>query len=103
MERVPGHKPKGRNWRCPECGFQGHRDVVGGVNMHPLALGQVVPFPNRITYLRPGNLRRGSRPGTGLPPVNGGSCLAESRNQAPQRAVPLRVPSGNRPQTASIS
>ncbi|WP_187288691.1 zinc ribbon domain-containing protein [Acidithiobacillus caldus] len=30
---------KGRNWRCPECGFQGHRDVVGGVNMHPLAFG----------------------------------------------------------------
>ncbi len=96
------HKPKGRNWRCPACGFQGHRDVVGGVNMHPLAFGQVVPFPNRITYLRPGNLRRSSSLDTGLPVGKGGSCLAESRNQAPQRTVPLRVPSGNRPQTASI-
>jgi putative transposase len=67
--RCPGcghrHKPRGRNWRCPACGFQGHRDVVGGVNMHPLAFGQVVPFPNRITYLRPGNLRRSSSLGTG--------------------------------------
>lgn len=44
------HRPKGREWRCSECGFQGHRDVVGGVNMHPLAFGQVVPFPKRITY-----------------------------------------------------
>ncbi len=95
------HKPMGRNWRCPACGFQGHRDVVGGVNMHSLAFGQVVPFPDCITYLRPGNLRRSSSPGTGLPQVNGGSCLAESRNQAPQRAHPLRVPSGNRPRTAS--
>ncbi|WMT47884.1 MAG: transposase [Acidithiobacillus caldus] len=97
------HKPKGRNWRCKACGFVGHRDIVGAVNMHPIAYGQVVPFPNGITYLRPGSLRRSSSPGTGLPQVNGGSCLAESRNQAPQRAIPLRVPSGNRPQTENIS
>lgn len=96
------HKPRGRNWRCKACGFEGHRNIVGAVNMHPIAYGQVVPFPKRITYLRPGHLRRSSSPGTGLPQANGGSCLAESRNQAPQRAVPLRVPSGNRPQTASI-
>ncbi|WP_308461305.1 transposase [Candidatus Methylacidiphilum fumarolicum] len=56
------HKPNGRNWRCPKCGFQGHRDVVGGVNRHPLAFGQVVPFPTRITYLRPG-LCEGGPPG----------------------------------------
>ena len=79
------HKPKGRNWRCKACGFEGHRDIVGAVNMHPIAYGQVVPFPKRITYHRPGSLRRCSRPGTGHrsdPSVR--RCLAETRNQAPQ-------------------
>jgi len=28
------HKPKGRNWACRRCGFTGHRDLVGSVNMH---------------------------------------------------------------------
>ena len=85
------HKPKGRNWRCQACGFEGHRDIVGAVNMHPIAYGQVVPFPKRIThcgphgpYLRPGHLRRSSRPDTGH------SCLTPTRNQAPQD-VSLRV------------
>jgi putative transposase len=27
------HKPKGRRYRCPACGFQAHRDVVGQVNI----------------------------------------------------------------------
>lgn len=114
---VCGHrqKPKGRNWRCKACGFEGHRDIVGAVNMHQIAYDQVVPFPKRITYLRPGPVRSGqaagmknrqpgssSRLGTGLPSVLDGSCLAESRNQAPQRTVPLRVPSGNSPRTASL-
>ncbi|TFE73830.1 hypothetical protein A7K72_05935 [Candidatus Methylacidiphilum fumarolicum] len=36
--------------------------MVGGVNRHPLAFGQVVPFPTRITYLRPG-LCEGGPPG----------------------------------------
>ncbi len=79
------HKPKGRNWRCRACGFEGHRDIVGAVNMHPIAYGQVVPFPQRITYLRPGSLRRSSSPGTGhRPDPSGLCCLAEARNQAPQ-------------------
>ena len=79
------HKPKGRNWRCKVCGFEGHRDIVGAVNMHPIAYGQVVPFPKRITYLRPGSLRRSSSPGTGhRPDPSGRRCLAKARNQAPQ-------------------
>lgn len=79
------HKPKGRNWRCKACGFEGHRDIVGAVNMHPIAYGQVVPFPKRITYLRPGSLRRSSSPDTGhRPDSSGRRCLAEARNQAPQ-------------------
>ena len=52
-------KVKGRQWRCrnPECSFQGHRDVVGSVNMHPLAFGTKIPFPARITYQRAGPVR----------------------------------------------
>ena len=79
------HKPKGRNWRCKACGFEGHRDIVGAVNMHPIAYGQVVPFPQRITYHRPGNLRRCSSPDTGhRRDASRRRCLAETRNQAPQ-------------------
>ena len=52
-------KPKGREWICryPACGFRGHRDVVGSVNMHPIAYGQPIPFPQTITYRRPGPVR----------------------------------------------
>ena len=54
------HKPKGRNWACRVCGFTGHRDLVGSVNMHKLAYGAQVRFPRCVTYLRP-SLSRGSR------------------------------------------
>ena len=54
------HKPKGRNWVCRACGFTGHRDLVGSVNMHRLAYGSQVMFPRSFTYLRPG-LSRSSR------------------------------------------
>lgn len=58
------HKPKGRVWKCRKCGFKGHRDVVGSVNMHRLAYEQPVTFPRSVTYLRPGMSRRSSRAGT---------------------------------------
>ncbi|MGO8947179.1 MAG: RNA-guided endonuclease InsQ/TnpB family protein [Ktedonobacterales bacterium] len=53
------HKVKGRVWRCrnPQCAFVGHRDVVGSVNMHPLAFGTTIAFPARITYQRAGPVR----------------------------------------------
>ena len=51
-------KPKGRNWVCKACGFTGHRDLVGSVNMHPIAYDQKVVFPRSVTYLRPGLVRR---------------------------------------------
>jgi putative transposase len=53
------HKVKGRVWRCrnPICGFVGHRDVVGSVNMHPLAFGNKISFPAHITYQRAGPVR----------------------------------------------
>ena len=70
------HKPKGRNWACRVCGFHGHRDLVGSVNMHPVAFGTQVEFPHSFTYLRPGLSRRSSRADTPL------CCLSESADQA---------------------
>ncbi len=51
-------KVKGRNWKCKECTFKGHRDFVGGTNMHPLGFGKKIAFPTKYTYLRPGSLRK---------------------------------------------
>ncbi len=58
------HKPRGRVWRCKQCGFKGHRDVVGSINMHKLAYNEKVTFPRSVTYLRPGLSRRSRRAGT---------------------------------------
>jgi len=69
-----GHtqKPKGRNWVCRACGFTGHRDLVGSVNMHQLAYGEHVEFPCSFTYLRPSSSRADTPP----------CCLSESIDQA---------------------
>ena len=68
------HKPRGRLWRCPDpaCGFAGHRDVVGAVNMHEPAFGQKPTFPPRqaVTYPQPGPVRKG-RPARGISPDTG--------------------------------
>ena len=53
-------KVTGRNWNCHACGFSGHRDLVGCVNMHKLAFDKPVKHPSRITYLRPGQQWLGS-------------------------------------------
>ena len=50
-------KPKGRTWTCRRCGFVGHRDIVGSMNMHPLAFGSRISYPTSLTYRRPGPLR----------------------------------------------
>ncbi len=50
-------KPTGRNWTCRHCGFRGHRDIVGSMNMHPLAFGSRVRYPTSLTYRRPGPVR----------------------------------------------
>jgi putative transposase len=50
-------KPTGRNWTCRRCGFRGHRDIVGSMNMHPLAFGSRISYPSSLTYRRPGPLR----------------------------------------------
>jgi len=63
------HKPRGRVWKCRNCGFVGHRDLVGSVNMHRLAYDQPVTFPRAVTYLRPG-LSRSSSSRAGTPRVS---------------------------------
>lgn len=52
------HKPKGRWWQCKACGFQGHRDLVGSVNMHEDNFEKLTLFPSLkdVTYLRPGSI-----------------------------------------------
>jgi len=49
------HKPKGRVWQCKACGFTGHRDLVGSVNMHEDNFEKLTTFPSLqdVTYLRP--------------------------------------------------
>jgi putative transposase len=49
------HKPKGRVYRCPACGFQSHRDAVGAANIRSVCLygkpGQ--SLPGEIKYRHP--------------------------------------------------
>ncbi len=74
------HKPKGRNWACKACGFVGHRDVVGSINMHKLAFTEQVSFPRSVTYLRPGPSRRSRRADTPLASSDA-CCLSQSTGQ----------------------
>ena len=50
------HKPKGRVYRCPSCGFQSHRDVVGQINILSVfkhgEAGKIVA-PETIKHRRP--------------------------------------------------
>src|SRR6185437_3193567 len=50
-------KPRGRIYACGHCGFRGHRDIVGSMNMHPLAFGSRIAYPSSLTYRRPGPAR----------------------------------------------
>lgn len=48
------HKPSNRNYNCPECGFRGHRDGVGAINIYSnRIMGEVgkVKMPKTM-YLR---------------------------------------------------
>jgi putative transposase len=54
------HKPRGRNYRCPSCRFQSHRDVVGQVNiLSTFKFGKPgkIPVPQTIKHRMPHNLR----------------------------------------------
>jgi len=90
-----GHKqrPKGREWVCKACGFRGHRDVVGSVNMHAIAYEERIAFPRRITYLLPGPIKgsgggmknrpRSQEPERSSRQDTGQSCLGEFAGQPP--------------------
>jgi putative transposase len=54
------HKPKGRTYRCPDCRFQTHRDVVGAVG-YPLGDPQS-PYPRRCGEDPPTCSRKVSSP-----------------------------------------
>jgi putative transposase len=54
------HKPRGRVYRCPSCGFQAHRDVVGAVNiLSVFTHGEPgkIPAPSIVEHRIPHNLR----------------------------------------------
>jgi putative transposase len=64
------HKPAGRVYRCPVCGFQAHRDVVGAANILSRQLfgelGKVRPPPLTM-YRHPFLTGKRSGLDTGLP------------------------------------
>ena len=50
------HKPKGRNYKCPTCQFQSHRDVVGAINILSIyKWGEPgnIPAPTQIKHRIP--------------------------------------------------
>lgn len=69
------HKPRGRNYRCPSCRFQSHRDVVGQVNiLSAFKFGEPgkLPAPVEVKHRMPHNMRlmrRRQDTGQGIPPV----------------------------------
>jgi putative transposase len=95
------HKPTGRNWVLNACGFTGHRDLVGSVNMHEIAFQKKTTFPvsKDVTYRRSGTpcwkyLNRSSRRDTGhrkgfgpLSPALSEVCLESTTDS-------IRVPEG---------
>ena len=70
-------KPNGRWWKCKNCGFECHRDVVGALNMFPLAFGIKSKRPKDITYLRIPIGRSSSSLGTGQSCLN--DCIGVSQ------------------------
>ena len=61
------HKPQGRVYRCPSCGFVGHRDCVGAANILSRcatgAVGKVLP-PGQEKYRHPFQTGKRSRQDT---------------------------------------
>jgi putative transposase len=66
-------RPRGRNFVCRHCGFVGHRDIVGSMNMHPLAFGSRIEYPPSLTYRRPGPARVWRRDEQSLPVARTGT------------------------------
>ena len=70
-------KPKGRWWKCTKCTFEAHRDIVGAINMFPLAFDTKIAAPKKPTYLRIPCGRSSSSLGTGQSCLN--ACMASSQ------------------------
>ena len=54
------HKPKGRNYLCPSCGFRCHRDVVGQIgilSVYKFGVPGKIPAPSTIKHRIPYNIR----------------------------------------------
>jgi putative transposase len=66
------HKPRGRVYTCRACGFSGHRDVVGQINILSAYLYGIpgkLPVPTVVKHRIPHNLRvLRRRRDTGQPP-----------------------------------
>lgn len=66
------HKPKGRTYKCPACGFSSHRDVVGQVNiLSAFKFGEPgkIPAPTVVKHRMPHNLRLMRRCGDTRQPI----------------------------------
>ncbi len=75
-------KPKGRDWKCRECHFIGHRDVVGSINMFPIAFDQKAMYPTDIMYLRSSHVERSSSSlGTGQSCLDDGTHVKKPSNE----------------------
>jgi IS605 OrfB family transposase len=86
--RVP--KPAGRNFRCPHCGLEGHRDLAGAANIAARGPGggKPSPLPNErgTTHRRAGRHLPGVRP-----------ARRDPRRRPPSRPAPRRHLAGSGP------
>jgi transposase len=92
--RVP--KPAGRNFRCPHCGHEGHRDLIAAANIAARNGGGTIPAPSEsagITHRRAGTHLPGVHPARrdprrrppSRPPAHGPLAGTGPPRQAPAR------------------
>jgi putative transposase len=90
------HKPRSRTWTCRSCGFVGHRDLVGSINMHRDAFGVHLKFPRSFTYLRPGPLRVGKRSSRAdTPQAEDSACCLDELAGQPRLAETVSLETGH--------
>ena len=83
------HKPRGRLYRCPACGFAAHRDVVGAANILSRRqfgeVGRIVPPPfGETKYRHPFcNRKTGKRSRPDTAEMACGSVALETQEAAP--------------------
>jgi IS605 OrfB family transposase len=103
--RVP--KPAGRNFTCPHCGHQGHRDLIAAANIAARSGGGTIPPPNQgtgITHRRAGKHLPGVCPARrdprrrppSRPPATGPMAGTGPPRQHPAAGESLATPRGAR-------